>query len=113
MRSRDGVDIDWPYSDVPGTTLTHAQVVAVLSRDPCERAIAHAELTRGQIDRLYRKTKYLNDLGHRRRLLGKRILQSGLAPYCHGIGEVKLMKVFSPNAPDDKQSRIRALLALS
>ncbi len=85
----------------------------MLDTDASKRAIAHATLTRGQIERLYRRTKALVKLGHRRRMLGKRILDSKLENYCEGIGEKKLMAIFSPNAPQDRQSRIKALLSFS
>ena len=113
MRTADGFDIPWRYSDAPGTTLTQEQLLALTSPDACARAIAHADLTRGQISRLYRNTKALAKLGARRRLLGKRILASGLSDYCVGIGEGKLMKVFGPSGPDERRGRIAMLLSFS
>lgn len=103
----------WRYSDAPGTTLTSVELQALQSSDACIRAIAHAGLTRGQVNQLYRKTQALRWLGARRRLLGKRILASGLADYCDGIGEGKLMKVFGPSGPDDRKGRIAMLLSFS
>lgn len=114
MVTADNVDIDWPYSYAVKTSLTAEKVKALLSRDACERALAHADLTYGQVNALYDKTTHLKKCGRRRRVLGRRIRASGLAEYCGGIGENRLIRIFAENGPyQTKEEKIKALMALS
>jgi len=116
MLSRDGIEVAWPYCDRPGSTHTAKELLALIDKntDAATKLVAHAHLTRAQIAFLYAATPRIYEWGLRRRMAGKRILQSGLLEFCAGIGEKRLIGLFGKEAlRNDKRALRRALLAFS
>lgn len=116
MLTKDGIEVGWPYCDRAGTTLTAKELHALIDKntDAAARLVAHAHLTRPQVDFLYATTTSTARWGHTRRRIGKRIVSTGTEEFCRGIGERKLTAIFShAETWQDKRALREALLAAS
>ena len=112
MRTRDGKEVDWPYSDAPQTSCTAEPLEALLNGSAAQRAIAHAALSYGAFAALYRSTRGTWEHGKRYRNAGRKLVALGVnADYCEGIGIRALAKACAQSA--DAKALKRALLERS
>jgi len=107
LRCQDGVFIDWPYSDVPFTSLMSEHVGRLTDEDHVTRALAHAELADGQLRHLYKDACFPR--AKLDRWIGWRIRDYNLAAYCRGIGINRLKHALRGRKPT-RQQLIRQLV---
>lgn len=91
MLTRDGKQVDWPYSDAPMTTLTAGELAKLRSEDACEKCVAHARLNPVQMTILYRKRGFI--YAKQLRWVGSWIVRHRLEPYAAGLSLYAIRKV--------------------
>jgi hypothetical protein len=77
------------------TTLRAATLAAMLSPHAWERCIAHAPVTRPQIDRLYSRSKVVHDRGMALRRTGRRVVAASLQDAIVGFNENTIRVLFA------------------
>ena len=115
IRAADQVDVEWPYSDTPMTTVPSERLHRMLSSHILTRLLAHGECNRRQIDLLYRDAATVGGkgscIGRKRRRAGQRIVAMRIEIYCAGVAEKTLHRVFGNRALTyDRKGTIEALL---
>lgn len=108
VRTGDGKDVDWEYSDAPQCSATAQHLERLLNGDAASRAIAHAELSEGQLLILYRATRGVLEHGKRFRCVGRALIRLDCATYAEGVGILKLARLVAKHK--ERSALISALL---
>lgn len=113
VRCSDGVDVVWPYSQTPMSTLPSDTLLRMRGDfGTLELFLAHAEASRIQVESLYRRSKPIRHWGHRRRLNGQRIKAHAMQKYCEGLAESQIHRIFC-RYHRDRDALLRELLRVS
>lgn len=96
------------------TSCSREQVEALLTGDFASRALAHAELTSGQYQTLFRTGRWQARV---LRLMGQRIAATGTYAYAKDMARARLIRVYISKRfhvlKNDRRALIEALLAES